>query len=344
YISRDQYNPVPSASNGNLASALACAAPEVELLDEKVTTGLRTFAELMDNPTKAGSQKAENLKLMSRLGKGKESEVFSSTWMGLKVAVKFFRVEGTVQRDEHGTEQIDQGIKSFANEAAILMSLRHRNVIPFLGFGSRPPHQFLIMELMPRGSLFQILGDTSIDMDPSRKKSLLMDAANGIAFLHNCTPLVVHQDLKSLNLLVAEDWTLKVSDFGIAHAKKFRQHPRNSHDPSSDHEEDEDGIAGGTPQWMSPEHMMFEGSPTTKMDVFAFAVILWEVATRDRPWRNISASQVEDNVRSGKRLPVGGHWSAPFAKLVNACWAQNPRARPEFKSILKTLAKVQVPG
>ncbi|KAI8854015.1 kinase-like domain-containing protein [Chytridium lagenaria] len=260
-----------------------------------------------------------NLKLVSRLGKGKESEVFSSSWMGVKVAVKFFRIEGTTQKDERGADQIDQGIKSFANEAAILMSLKHPNVIPFLGFGSRPPHQFLIMELMPRGSLFQLLGDTS-------KKGFLLDTAKGMAFLHSCTPLVVHQDLKSLNLLVAEDWTLKVSDFGIAHAKKTRQRNTGGNETGITADDEDDGIAGGTPQWMSPEHMMFEGSPTTKMDVFAFAVIMWEVASRERPWRNVTASQVEDN------------------KLINTCWAQNPKHRPDFRYILKALTNSVVPA
>ncbi|KAJ3106995.1 hypothetical protein HDU96_008035 [Phlyctochytrium bullatum] len=343
FISMDQYNPVPSNSNNDLANALVCAAPEVELLDAKVTEGLKTFSELMDDPGKGGMQKAENLKLISRLGKGKESEVFSSTWMGLKVAVKFFRIEGTTTRDEHGTQQIDQGIKSFANEAAILMSLRHKNVIMFLGFGSRPPHQFLIMELMPRGSLFSVLGDKSIPIDGARKKSFLLDAAAGIAFLHGCRPQVVHQDLKSLNLLIADDWTLKVSDFGIAHARRSRQNKTGATSAGTAEEDDDDGIAGGTPQWMSPEHMMFEGSPTTKMDVFSFAVIMWEVAARDCPWRNITANQVEDNVKAGKRLPLPETWNAKFRKFVQTCWSQNPRARPEFPAIIKTLTKLDVP-
>ncbi|KAJ3100804.1 hypothetical protein HDU97_001922 [Phlyctochytrium planicorne] len=335
FISRDQYNPLPGSSDGNLASALACAAPDVELLDEKVTDGLRHFAEIMDDPLGGGPQKAENLKLLSRLGKGKESEVFLASWMGLKVAVKFFKIEGTVSKDEHGTQQIDQGLKSFANEAAILMSLRHKNIIPFLGFGHRAPHQFLIMELMPKGSLFQLLGEANVEMNAARKHKILMDTATGIFFLHSCTPLVVHQDLKSLNLLVAEDWTVKVADFGIAHANKAKT--------SAKLDENDDGIAGGTIAWMSPEHLSFEGKPSTKMDCFSFAVIMWEVASRERPWKGVTGNMIEEKVRSGKRLEIKESWNGPFVKLLMSCWAQSPNNRPEFKAILKMLPKITIP-
>ncbi|KAJ1560612.1 hypothetical protein HK405_006498, partial [Cladochytrium tenue] len=100
------------------------------------------------------------------------------------------------------------------------MSLRHRNVLGVFGFGvderdglARP---FLVTELMPRGSLFDVLGDPAAPLLPSRRISLLRDAADGMPFLHGCRPRIVHMDLKSLNLLVAEDWTCKVDDFGVA--------------------------------------------------------------------------------------------------------------------------------
>ncbi|KAI9338968.1 kinase-like domain-containing protein [Zopfochytrium polystomum] len=177
-----------------------------------------------------------------------------------------------------------------------------------------------------------------------------------MAFLHGCTPAVVHQDLKSLNLLVAADWTCKVADFGIAAtvAKRRRRvaaflggrrsniDDRESEDRDGDGDEwvDPDGddtnspAHGGTLQWMAPE-LMYDGpvpEPSTKADVFAFGVILWEVATRKKPWIEIDLADVAPTVRAGGRLPVRANWPRDFTRLVEDCWAQDPKRRPDFKN------------
>ncbi|KAJ3277854.1 hypothetical protein HDU76_010142, partial [Blyttiomyces sp. JEL0837] len=296
------------------------------------------------------------LQLAKKLGQGRESEVYKSTWNGMEVAVKYFRykmpaVDKSTKKED--TDENEDNLISFANEAALLMSLRHRNIITMMGFGSKPPHHFLITEFMPRGSLFDVLGDFKKypTLTPETKHAILMDCAKGMAFLHSCKPLIIHQDLKSLNLLVAEDWTVKVSDFGIAREvpprpTMFKFSTETKEPDQYDEEDDSRPAHGGTLQWMSPELLLGDRGATTKMDVFAFGVICWEVATRRRPWKSVPAKTICQNIVAGKRCPVqaGDCWNKEFQALVGACWAQGPSDRPEFVKVVKMLGKITVPA
>ncbi|KAJ3100805.1 hypothetical protein HDU97_001923 [Phlyctochytrium planicorne] len=245
YICKDQFNTVPKGSNADFANALACQRPEVELMDTVVTDGLREFCKTFDAPENNGDVKQDEFKILSRLGNGRESEVYCCKWMGMKVAVKFFKVEDDDDDDDSsavGNEQmtrkkLSEGIRSFANEAAILMSLRNDHVIPLFGFGTQPPRQFLITELMPRGTLFSVLATPSIRLDSARRHSFLMGIAWGMLYLHSCSPPIIHQDLKSLNVLVAEDWTVKISDLGIARVLRMQSRKRKQKQKSSNAEE-----------------------------------------------------------------------------------------------------------
>ncbi|KAJ3191596.1 hypothetical protein HK101_007576 [Irineochytrium annulatum] len=341
FVLKDQLKPIPDINDPNLQGALMCEKPDLELLDEAVTKGLEKFIKTVQNPANFGKVEDNELPRKQKLGSGRESEVFKSKWMGVEVAVKYFRYADAKGDDP----EAEDPVQSFSNECAILMSLHHRNVITMMGFGCKPPNSYyLITEFMTRGSLFDVIGNISIPMEPERKKAILLDTARGMAFLHGCRPRVIHQDLKSLNLLIAEDWTVKVADFGIAKAKleNSQSNVRNAEEVAE--EEDGTPLQGGTIQWMPPEQL--DGSPrtTTKMDVFAFGVIMWEVGMRKRPWRGVPIKTICDNVIQGKRLSYPTTWEQPFQKLMSKCWAQDANTRPPFPIIVKSLEKMRVPA
>ncbi|KAI3968754.1 hypothetical protein MKX01_028904 [Papaver californicum] len=100
--------------------------------------------------------------------------------------------------------------------------------------------------------------------------------ARGINYLHNCDPPVVHRDLKSSNLLVDKNWTVKVGDFGLSRLKHATYLTTKT--------------GKGTPQWMAPEVIRNDPSDE-KSDVYSFGVILWEIATRKIPWDTLNSLQ-----------------------------------------------------
>ncbi|CAI0466968.1 unnamed protein product [Linum tenue] len=111
--------------------------------------------------------------------------------------------------------------------------------------------------------------------------------ARGMNYLHHFNPPIVHRDLKSSNLLVDKNWTVKVGDFGLSRLKHKTFLTTKS--------------GKGTPQWMAPEVLRNEASDE-KSDIYSFGVILWELATEKIPWDNLNSMQVLD----GKKSYIGG--------------------------------------
>jgi len=78
----------------------------------------------------------------------------------------------------------------------------------------KQPHLYLVTELCGRGSLFDVIHTPDFELTPERRKSMLVDAALGMMYLHSED--IIHRDFKTQNLLVTDDWTIKVGDFGTS--------------------------------------------------------------------------------------------------------------------------------
>ena len=157
------------------------------------------------------------------------------------------------------------------------------------------------------------------------KLKLAYDAARGMNFLHTHSPIIIHRDLKSLNLLVDEDWNLKVSDFGLSRFKV----------PTL--------MTGqcGTYQWMAPE-VVRGHSYTEKADVYSFGINLWEIYTRQIPYNQMVPIQAAVAVMNkGLRPELPAHTPPTYRTLVHECWDQNPNLRPSFDQILVRLGQFE---
>jgi len=89
-----------------------------------------------------------------------------------------------------------------------------------IGACVKRPNLCIVTEFMKQGSLKEILDDNSIRLPFQRRIGFLRSAALGLAYLHNCQPGILHRDMKPSNLLVDEDWNVKVADFGFARIKE----------------------------------------------------------------------------------------------------------------------------
>ena len=146
-----------------------------------------------------------DITLGERLGAGSFGEVKQGTWHGTDVAVKIIMDTGSVALDE------------FKTEVEVMAKLRHPNIVQFLGWSLLPKNRLaIISQFVPRGSLFDLLHRSSIVIEPRRRLVIAKDIAKGLLYLHSCEPPIVHRDLKSPNLLVDRDFTVKVCDFGLS--------------------------------------------------------------------------------------------------------------------------------
>ncbi|KAJ0736046.1 putative protein kinase TKL-CTR1-DRK-2 family [Helianthus annuus] len=254
--------------------------------------------------------------LKEKIGEGSFGIVRRADWNGEDVAVKTLSLE----QDFHPGR-----FNEFWREVAIMRRLQHPNIVLFMGIVTQPPNLSIVTEYLPRGSLFSLLhkaGPKRI-LDERLRLRMAFDVAKGMNYLHKRNPPIVHRDLKSPNLLVDKNYTVKVADFGLSRLKA------NTYLSSKS--------GAGTPQWMAPEVLSNEPS-NEKSDVYSFGVILWELATLQMPWSNLSAGQVVTAVVCHhKRLEIPHYVNRQVAALIEACWAPDPSKRPSFFNIMKSL-------
>ncbi|OAY70760.1 Serine/threonine-protein kinase EDR1 [Ananas comosus] len=147
--------------------------------------------------------------------------------------------------------------------------------------------------------------------------------ARGMNYLHNCTPIIVHRDLKSPNLLVDKNWVVKVCDFGLSRMKHSTFLSSRS--------------TAGTAEWMAPEVLRNEPSDE-KCDVFSFGVILWELCTLQQPWEGMNPMQVVGAVGfQHRRLDIPDDMDPVIADIIKKCWQTDPKKRPSFSEIMAAL-------
>nr|BAD02482.1 enhanced disease resistance 1 [Delphinium hybrid cultivar] len=259
----------------------------------------------------------EDLSIGERIGLGSYGEVYRADWNGMEVAVKKF-----LDQDFYG-----DALDEFRSEVRIMRRLRHPNIVLFVGAVTRPPNLSIVSEFLPRGSLYRILHRPNCQIDEKRRIRMALDVAMGMNCLHTSIPTIVHRDLKSLNLLVDDNWNVKVCDFGLSRLK------HNTFLSSKS--------TAGTPEWMAPEVLRNEPS-NEKCDVYSFGVILWELATLRLPWTGMNQMQVVGAVGfQNRRLDIPKELDPLVATIIRECWQTDPNLRPSFSQLTAALQSLQ---
>ncbi|XP_028805389.1 probable serine/threonine-protein kinase SIS8 [Neltuma alba] len=261
----------------------------------------------------------EEMVLGERIGLGSYGEVYHGEWRGTEVAVKRF-----LDQDISG-----ESLEEFKSEVQIMKRLRHPNVVLFMGAVIRPPNLSIVTEFLPRGSLYRLIHRPNSQLDERRRLRMALDAARGMNYLHNCSPMIVHRDLKSPNLLVDKNWVVKVCDFGLSRMKHSTFLSSRS--------------TAGTAEWMAPEVLRNEPS-NEKCDVYSFGVILWELLTLQQPWGGMNPMQVVGAVGfQHRRLDIPDNMDPAVADIIRKCWQTDPKLRPTFAEIMAALKPLQKP-
>eukprot|EP01101_Sappina_pedata_P009330 TRINITY_DN5410_c0_g1_i1.p1 TRINITY_DN5410_c0_g1~~TRINITY_DN5410_c0_g1_i1.p1 ORF type:complete len:474 (-),score=96.74 TRINITY_DN5410_c0_g1_i1:88-1509(-) len=258
----------------------------------------------------------DEIKWMTMIDKGSIGEIYKGTWRGTVVALKKIR----------SVLITDESMRELRKEVSIMRKLRHPNVLQFFGTSFNPDeHLFvIIMELMPKGSLYRMIHSVvSLSLDQIR--SILIDTACGMDYLHNLNPPIIHRDLKSHNLLISDGNRIKVCDFGLSKIMV----PASTTMTQS-----------GTPAWAAPELLRGERYDTP-VDIYSFGVVVWELFSRDIPFINSPTFQIMKMVgENGVRPPLDALWPEEFCQLMTSCWNNNPSARPTFNQIQEMLREI----
>ncbi|XP_068647454.1 LRR receptor-like serine/threonine-protein kinase FEI 1 [Aristolochia californica] len=241
-----------------------------------------------------------------------------------------------IDRSREGSDQI------FERELEILGSIKHINLVNLRGYCQLPSSKLLIYDYVALGSLDYILHESDPEEQPlnwNARLRIALGSARGLAYLHHdCCPRIVHQDIKSSNILLDQNLNPHVSDFGLAKLVV-------------DDEAHVTTVVAGTFGYLAPEYLQ-SGLATVKSDIYSFGVVLLELVTGKRPtdpsfvkrglnivgWMNTLVREsrlhevVDKNCKDADIETVEA-----VLDIASKCTNANPESRPSMNRVLQML-------
>uniref|UniRef100_A0A8R1XTV7 Tyrosine-protein kinase n=1 Tax=Onchocerca volvulus TaxID=6282 RepID=A0A8R1XTV7_ONCVO len=265
------------------------------------------------SPTQPDEWEVERSEIImrSKLGGGQYGDVYEGYWKKHEkvVAVKTLKEEAMALHD-------------FLAEAAIMKDLHHPNLVQLMGVCTREPPFYIITEYMNRGNLLDYLRKCDKKLSPTVLMYMATQIASGMAYLESRN--FIHRDLAARNCLVAEENVVKVADFGLA--RFMREDTYTAH-----------AGAKFPIKWTAPEGLAYN-TFSTKSDVWAFGVLLWEIATYGMsPYPGVELNSVYGLLEKGFRMDAPEGCPPSVYRLMLQCWNWSPSDRPRFKEIHASL-------
>lgn len=249
-----------------------------------------------------------------KLGGGQYGDVYEALWKryNLTVAVK------TLKEDT-------MALKDFLEEAAIMKEMKHPNLVQLLGVCTREPPFYIITEFMQNGNLLDFLRNCSRD-EINALILMFMATQVSAAMEYLEARNFIHRDLAARNCLVGENHTVKVADFGLARLMKEEDNTYTAH-----------AGAKFPIKWTAPEGLAYNKF-STRSDVWAFGVLLWEIATYGMsPYPGVELTDVYHMLESGYRMECPTGCPTQIYELMTKCWTWDPNDRPTFCEVREIL-------
>ena len=204
----------------------------------------------------------------------------------------------------------------FVREARVAARLSHPNVVRVYDAGEEDGLPFIVMECVDGDSLAETVRGEG-RLDPDRVAELGLQACAGLEHAHRAG--LVHRDVKPANLLVTREGTLKIADFGIAHAVEGTRLTAA-------------GTVLGTAAYLSPEQAL--GEPVTAAsDLYSLGACLYELLAGHPPYGYETLAEVYARSQAGPPPRLEGV-PAPLERAVLACLERDPADRPTTAAAL----------
>ncbi len=213
-----------------------------------------------------------NYKLKELIGQGGNALVFRAWQENLSrdVAVKVLRLQGLV-----GTNLHNNFLARFQQEASVIAAFDHVHILSIYDFGEQDGLAYLVMPLLSKGSLRDILHQSS-SLSLQESLTYILQAASALDYAH--AHKVIHRDLKPANFLIHNDGRLILVDFGIAHLMKESMILTST------------GVLLGTPEYMAPEMIhpeMIRGQHVDhRADIYELGIVLYQMLSGKLPFKD----------------------------------------------------------
>ncbi|KAK9049971.1 hypothetical protein SSX86_031060 [Deinandra increscens subsp. villosa] len=240
-----------------------------------------------------------------------------------------------------------KGMKEFQAEIEVLTKVRHRHVVDLIGYCTNGNDRLLVYEYMPQGTLnrhlFQWREEEIHPLSWKQRVSIALDVGRGVEYLHSLAQQsFIHRDLKPANILLDNDMRAKVADFGLVKIVFDGKHSVDTR-------------MAGTFGYLPPEYAG-TGRVTTKVDVYAFGVVLMELITGRKALTDTMPDEICHLPTWFRRLPFSKENMVncidqvldtadevtlesifKVAELASHCTASDPFQRPNMGYVVNVL-------
>ena len=251
------------------------------------------------------------------------------------------------------TKDSNRRKEEFISEISVINRLRHKNLVPLLGWCHKNGELIMVYEYMPNGSLDKHIFNDDIAsgfLNWERRYNIVCGVASALLYLHEeCEQLVIHRDVKASNIMLDSEYKARLGDFGLA---RLIEHDRSSFTTTA---------VAGTLGYIAPE-CFHTGRATAESDVFSFGAVALEVSCGrppkssrpDQPdlvgrvWKLYRENKLLEATDSRPAATVGsGSINEEDIKrllvLGLACSHPNPEARPTMRKVTQILARTMPP-
>ena len=318
---------------------------------------------------------SSRLTIKEKLGSGNFGTVYKGNLNTSNSSDDLSSYEVAIKRFNDTESNAIDCFRDFCFEISIMSLITHSNIVNLYGYTLKP-HLQIIIEYVSGGDLYELL-HPSYKTDPLNELSkipahefpwverilIALDIAKGMNVLQSCDPPIVHRDLRSANIFIVSrsikisDIRAKVADFGLS-----RKVPFEINSPLE------------TWRWLAPEIICSNSNYTTKSDIFSFAIICWEIASRSYPYdeyyqdpkysyssadlqtrllheEKVKQAIINDNLRPSldNLIPKDKNHDdyttdekeikirTDFIELISECWSTDPNERPNFNIIIRRI-------
>lgn len=257
---------VPRKNSSTPARVFEMLRESIQLNQQARKRGHGTTGPL-PAPPGGGHFLIEGYRVLRKIGEGATASIFlaQSAEGGPPQVLKVMRLDHAVEAD---------GLQRFIQEFALLAQLNHPNVARIFRQDFSVGHAYIAMEYFPRGDLRTRMREP---IDPATALGYIKQTAAGLGAIHDVG--IVHRDLKPDNLMLRQDGSLALADFGVAKQVSMKITDTGA------------GDIVGTPYYLSPEQAL--GKPVdARCDMYSLGVLACELLTGRKPYLAASAQEL----------------------------------------------------
>ncbi|KAM6986254.1 angiopoietin-1 receptor [Aplochiton taeniatus] len=273
-----------------------------------------------------------DIKFQDVIGEGNFGQVLKARIKkdGLRMDAAIKRMKEYASKDDH---------RDFAGELEVLCKLgQHPNIINLLGACEHRGYLYLAIEYAPHGNLldflrksrvletdpaFAIANGTASTLSSQQLLHFAADVARGMDYLSQ--KQFIHRDLAARNILVGENYTAKIADFGLSRGQEVYVKKTMGRLPV---------------RWMAIESLNYSVY-TSNSDVWSYGVLLWEIVSLGgTPYCGLTCAELYEKLPQSYRLEKPLNCDDEVYDLMRQCWREKPYERPSFSQIMVSLNRM----